>query len=265
MHLGKLKIVVVFMVVSSLVACKSTVETTTNLSTSSPEVTPEATKEIIPSHTPTPVQKTMNYAELLNKEEPIKSTSTPVPDKTLDNYKEKGITVLGVNGTTVVGVGSYLEVDVKPEKVVRPVVSDMELAQTELIESTSNINGLHPDNFRAGTFIVTAYDLSFASTEKVKGQKGYGVTKSGKSLVGLTWDKARTIAVDENVIPLGTKVYLKFSGERSKYDGVYIASDVGGAIKGRHIDLFLGDFDNYEADPIVMNFGKTYGEVFIVK
>ncbi|CAG7645899.1 stalk domain-containing protein [Paenibacillus allorhizosphaerae] len=50
-----------------------------------------------------------------------------------------------------------------------------------------------------------------------------------------------TIAVDPNVIPLGTKVYI----EGYNYDGLpsgglyATASDIGGAIKGNKIDIFL--------------------------
>ncbi|CAG7644205.1 hypothetical protein PAESOLCIP111_04649 [Paenibacillus solanacearum] len=50
-----------------------------------------------------------------------------------------------------------------------------------------------------------------------------------------------TIAVDPNVIPLGTKVYI----EGYNYDGLpdggmyATASDIGGAVKGNKIDIFL--------------------------
>ena len=57
---------------------------------------------------------------------------------------------------------------------------------------------------------------------------------------GLTYTETiategRTIAVDPEVIPLGSKVEIK--GEE------YIAEDIGGAIKGNRIDLF---FENHE-------------------
>lgn len=45
-----------------------------------------------------------------------------------------------------------------------------------------------------------------------------------------------TVAVDKNVIPLGSKVYV------SGY-GVAIASDTGGAIKGNKIDVFLNSYE----------------------
>ena len=46
------------------------------------------------------------------------------------------------------------------------------------------------------------------------------------------------IAVDRTYIPLGTKLYVK----NDTYDfGVRIASDVGSAIKGWEIDIWIDD------------------------
>ncbi len=60
-------------------------------------------------------------------------------------------------------------------------------------------------------------------------------TRTGK------WPKPGMIAVDPNVIPLGTKVYVEFSGKWSYLTGYYIAEDTGGAIKGYIIDVFMDD------------------------
>lgn len=66
----------------------------------------------------------------------------------------------------------------------------------------------------------------------------------------------RSIAVDPNVVPLKSKIYIpKVVGmplpDGSKHDGYFIASDVGAAIINKRIDMFTsyGDqsfvFENY--------------------
>ena len=61
-----------------------------------------------------------------------------------------------------------------------------------------------------------------------------------------------TIAVDPNVIPLGTKVYIEGYGYA-------IAQDTGGAIKGNIIDVY---FNSYEE---TINWGRRPVTVYILK
>jgi 3D (Asp-Asp-Asp) domain-containing protein len=99
-------------------------------------------------------------------------------------------------------------------------------------------------------FLATAYDLSYQSCQKLPSDPGYGVTASGVSLKGKDIS-GKYIAVDKTLIPLGAKVYLKFppgnntvktkNGTTVQMDGWYNAVDTGGAVKGRHIDLYMGE------------------------
>lgn len=117
-----------------------------------------------------------------------------------------------------------------------------------------------------GEFVVTCYDLSVQSCGKEVGSKGYGMTASGVSLVGHTWKTARAIAVDPKVIPLGSKVELIFTNEKySKYNGIYHCIDTGGAIKGKRIDFFLGDFNQNKTHQDVWDFGKTKAVVRVLE
>lgn len=44
------------------------------------------------------------------------------------------------------------------------------------------------------------------------------------------------VAADPAVLPLGSVIRIAHAGD---YDGVYIVTDTGGMIHGRHIDIFI--------------------------
>lgn len=90
-----------------------------------------------------------------------------------------------------------------------------------------------------GEFTITHY----ANDERCCG-KTDGVTATGtQATVG------RTIAVDPEIIPLGSKVII---------DGIeYTAEDTGGAVKGRKIDIFVGSYDE------AVTRGKIVREVYM--
>jgi len=79
---------------------------------------------------------------------------------------------------------------------------------------------------------------------------GDGVTASGSSTVRNP-NGYSTIAVDPRVIPLGTKVYVEGYGYA-------VACDIGGAIKGNIIDLFV----NSQAE--AENWGRRSVTVYIL-
>ncbi|MFN4177875.1 3D domain-containing protein [Phenylobacterium sp.] len=73
------------------------------------------------------------------------------------------------------------------------------------------------------------------------GAKGVGALDSlGCKVVAM-----RTVAVDKNVIPRRTVLFIKETvgmkmPDGGTHDGYWYASDVGGAIKGERIDLYTG-------------------------
>lgn len=127
------------------------------------------------------------------------------------------------------------------QAVVEPVAQEVE---------TSIISG------QTHTFQATSYDLSINSCGKGLNHPQYGVTRSGYSLKGMSRTEAMSIAVDPNVIPLGTVVYVEFSEPYEHFTGHYTARDTGGAIKGKIIDVFMGDFQKQESDQSVWDFGR---------
>lgn len=59
----------------------------------------------------------------------------------------------------------------------------------------------------------------------------------------------RSIAVDPSVVPLGARLYLPEAdgtslGGDTYHDGLFYAHDVGGLIKGKRIDIYLGAKSN---------------------
>jgi 3D (Asp-Asp-Asp) domain-containing protein len=89
--------------------------------------------------------------------------------------------------------------------------------------------------------IVTAYAAGPDHTGKSPGDPHYGMTRSGTRAT-----EGRTIAVDTNVIPMGTWVYIEGIGLRK-------AEDTGGAVKGKKIDVY------YESDATAKKFGLKRG------
>ena len=113
-------------------------------------------------------------------------------------------------------------------------------------------------------FAITAYDLSIKCTGKSRGDSGYGITKDGTDLRGLTW-RARVISVDPRLMPLGSKVELEFVDENyKKYNGIYYCRDTGSGIIGNKIDFFMGDFYSESPSKEAINFGVTEAYVTIL-
>lgn len=113
-------------------------------------------------------------------------------------------------------------------------------------------------------FTITAYDLSIQSCGKKKTHPLYGITASGVDLKGQSWETARVVACDPKVIPLGSKVKIKFIDESySVYDGIYTCADVGGAIKGKKLDFFYEDTGE-KVSKNALNFGVTEAYVQII-
>lgn len=119
------------------------------------------------------------------------------------------------------------------------------------------------------TFRVTAYTLSENDCGKNTSSESYGVTASGYNLINEDL-RNKKIAVDPNVIPLGSKVYIifnenvryqKLNGAVVDLNGEYMAVDTGGAIHGNKIDLFVGGSDSYYTN-IANNIGVTSVKVY---
>lgn len=84
-----------------------------------------------------------------------------------------------------------------------------------------------------------------------KGETGGTHSATGKEL------RYGMIAVDPRVIPLGTRVYIDAPG--TAFDGVFVAEDTGGAIKGNIIDVYM------ETRAKALSFGTQSVKVYILE
>ncbi|WP_246637725.1 SH3 domain-containing protein [Crassaminicella profunda] len=108
-------------------------------------------------------------------------------------------------------------------------------------------------------YTATAYDLSIASCGKAVGSKYRGFTRTGYNLNGKNWEQAMVVAVHQKTIPLGSKILVLFDDKdwRAKYNGIYLAADTGGGVKGKTVDIYLGDIGNKQMKE-VRDFGRAY-------
>jgi 3D (Asp-Asp-Asp) domain-containing protein len=92
---------------------------------------------------------------------------------------------------------------------------------------------------------ATAYTSGFESTGKHPGHPAFGITASGLPA------GREVVAVDPNVIPLGTRLYVEGFGE-------VVAGDTGSAIRGNRIDVYFEDVTD------AINFGRQDLVVYIL-
>ena len=123
--------------------------------------------------------------------------------------------------------------------------ANLDVETTTTLRESSGDSSFYQKGSSLGMFTITAY----CSCKKCCGKYSPEVTgRPSKTKSGTTPVQGRTIAVDPKVIPLGTKVIFN--------DHTYTAEDVGGAIKGNHIDLYFSNHSDAVA------WGRKTMEVF---
>lgn len=121
------------------------------------------------------------------------------------------------------------------------------LAVLSALALTTNANAAVPDPIGDMIMSVVTGSMPGAPGWNVKatlyhaGAKGVGNLDS----LGCRVVAMRTAAVDKNLIPKGSVLFIKETvglrmPDGSRHDGYWYASDTGGAIKGKRIDLFTG-------------------------
>jgi len=130
------------------------------------------------------------------------------------------------------------------------------LAVVSALALTTNAKAGVPDPIGDMIMSVVTGTLPGAPGWNVKatlyhaGAKGVGNLDS----LGCRVVAMRTAAVDKNLIPKGSVLFIKETvglkmPDGSAHDGYWYASDTGGAIKGQRIDLFTG-FSTASMNPL---------------
>lgn len=101
--------------------------------------------------------------------------------------------------------------------------------------------------------IIDECTITYYCAEKYPHICGLGL---GVTATGIECDPGHIVAVDPNVIPLHSKVIVDYgNGDLHSY----YAEDVGGSIKGNHIDVMC------ETHNEALNAGKTTATVYWIK
>lgn len=125
------------------------------------------------------------------------------------------------------------------DEAVEPMTASLRMAQQADAGASRRKAVRLSDEPAAGRQIATFTAYAYCACEKCCGRWAqYGLTASGT-----VPQQGRTVAVDPDVIPLGSKVWI---------DGVgpYIAEDTGSGIDGNTIDVF------YESHQSALSWGK---------
>lgn len=96
----------------------------------------------------------------------------------------------------------------------------------------------------------------------------------GDGVKGLILVPFRTIATDTTIFPTGSVLYIPSArgievelpdGSRAKHDGYFVAGDIGGAIKGNHIDVFTGVYRRNPFPSIVQSKSSATFVAYLVQ
>jgi len=174
------------------------------------------------------------------KEESIEESIPFQVEKTTDSTLEKGLTKTLRQGKPGIALNTLRITYHNGEEVKREIISRDTVVEPEnkilaMGTITSVSRGSQSLNFREARYMqASAYTYT-----------GYRTALGKEPAVGL-------VAVDPNIIPLGTRMYIEGYGFAQ-------AADTGGAIKGDKIDLFMEDRSQ------CMKWGRRRVKVYILE
>lgn len=163
-----------------------------------------------------------------------------------------------VSGDTIYGVAVMYGMSVTELMTSNQLIDDLihpgdklvvsgEKVQPQVSASQSSANSSTPSKPAASTDVKELTVTATAYTASCEGCSG--ITSTGIDLNANPNQKV--VAVDPTVIPLGSKVWVEGYGEA-------IAGDIGGAIKGNKIDVYMPSYND------AINWGRQSVKVKIL-
>jgi 3D (Asp-Asp-Asp) domain-containing protein len=116
----------------------------------------------------------------------------------------------------------------------------------EKVKQEAEINGIRIPATYLGKFSISHYCSCHICTNSPKGSR---------TATGHIPREGRTVAVDPKLIPLHSTIYVEGLG-------TFVAEDVGGAVKGKHLDIYISDHQK------ALNLGTLKGatpKVYLLK
>lgn len=177
----------------------------------------------------------------ITEDEVVPFAMESIPDETLGQGEEQ-IIQEGVNGRKKVTVNM---ISLDGQVIGKEVVSTSLVAEMQPLVrrvGTKETVTLNTGDISKYAEVFTMEATAYLPTDG----NGEGITKMG------TVARYGVVAVDPNVIPLGTRVYIPGYG-------VAVAEDTGGDILGNRIDLCMEDYNS------CMAFGRRTVPVYILE
>lgn len=179
---------------------------------------------------------------------------------------ESGVLLLGMDGQAL---GPTLSEQDWCDAALEGTVS-VEYAGTQTVYNFADCAG--PVQADCGQFypgLTTEILEAMSQTRFLVCEAPYGYGVNGLYLVPY-----RTVAVDSELIPYGTLLYIPAargvevalpSGERVSHDGYFYAGDTGGAITGNHSDVFAGVYQDNPFPEFVHSTPERTFKAFVVQ
>lgn len=137
------------------------------------------------------------------------------------------------------------DIKIKSENIDITTKESLTVEKELKIKSVAIATMIDENNYEI--FNVTAYTNGYESTQKRKGEDGYGITASGEKT------KAMHTAACPKSMPFGTELYIPY------FDNTFVCEDRGGAIKAGKLDIYMETVDE------ALEFGRRKLEVRVIK